>query len=72
MSDKPKPWPHHAAWARDDSAELADEIQRNLSTLIEAWFQVDELSKMQIVSIAMKKAQTICRKLEGVGAQTRP
>lgn len=72
MSDKPKPWPHVAAWARDDSAELADEIHRELGTLIENWFQIDEVSKMQIVSLAMKKAQTICRKLEAVGAQTRP
>lgn len=72
MSDKPKPWPHQAMWARDESAELADEIYRQLSTLIEEWFLIDETTKMQITALAMKKAQTICRKLESVGAQTRP
>jgi hypothetical protein len=72
MSDRPKPWPHHAAWARDDSSELADEIYRQLALLIESYFLIDETAKMQIIALAMKKAQTICRKLEGVGAQTRP
>lgn len=59
-------------WARDESSELADEIYRQLSTLIENWYTVDETTKMQITALAMKKAQTICRKLEAVGANTRP
>lgn len=68
----PRAWPNNAKWARDDSAKLADAIVVKLEKLIGSWHDIDETSKVIIISQCQQKAADIRRKLEAIGAQTRP
>jgi hypothetical protein len=70
MSDKPLPWPHCAANARDRSAEELQHIVVMLTPVLEEDLDLEEIRIR--ISRALTSAHIALRHLEGQGAQTRP
>ncbi len=69
MTDKPKPWPHECADARDRAAEKAVEALNALAPLEEAEMDVEKLRR---IARSMAALFVVIRLLESVGAKTRP
>lgn len=69
MTDKPKPWPLHAAEARDRSAEEALVIVRQASESLEMTNDPGLLKKMAKILVS---ANVILRHMESQGAKTKP
>jgi hypothetical protein len=69
MTDKPKPWPYNAAYARDQSAYAAQEILKLLATGLEMTSNPDLL---RIFYLVQKYGNVILRHMESQGAPTRP
>ena len=69
MSDKPKPFPYHAAEARDRSAEEATVIVREAEAGLE---QTSDPNLLKRLGRILSSANVILRLLEGQGAKTRP
>jgi hypothetical protein len=69
MTDKPKPWPLHAAEARDRSAEEALAIVRQASESLEMTNDPGLLKKIAKILVS---ANLILRQMESQGAKTRP
>ena len=69
MTDKPKPWPLHAAEARDRSAEEALAIVRQASESLEMTNDPGLLKKIAKILVS---ANVILRQMESQGAKTKP
>lgn len=69
MTDKPQPWPHNAAHARDRSAEEAQEIVKVLEDALEF---TNDPNVLRRIAKALASAHLILRHLEGQGARTVP
>lgn len=69
MSNKPKPFPYHAAEARDQSAEEAAAIVRQAQAGLEEATDPGILKRLGRI---LASANVILRLLEGQGAKTRP
>lgn len=72
MSNAPREWPNNARDARDCSAEKAVEGIRLLLPIVKGFKDMPDIEKLQRVSLALDNYHTIARKLEQVGACTRP
>jgi hypothetical protein len=69
MTDKPLPFPRHAAEARDRSAEEAATIVREAEAGLE---QTSDPNLLKRLGRILASANVILRLLEGQGAKTRP
>ena len=69
MSDKPKPFPYHAAEARDRSAEEAAVIVNEATRAIE---ETSDPGLLRRLGRILASSNVILRLLEGQGAKTRP
>ncbi len=69
MTDKPKPWPHQAAEARDRSAEEAQVIVKQAEDSLE---MTNDPSLLKKIGRILASANTILRHMESQGAKTRP
>jgi len=71
VSDKPLPWPHVARDARDESAMEAIAAIKILDPLL-GDAPVSETERIRRIAKAMLYLSSITRRLESVGAPTRP
>jgi len=69
MTDKPKPWPLHAAEARDRSSEEALVIVRQAAESLDMTNDPGLLKKIGKILVS---ANVILRHMESQGAKTRP
>ncbi len=69
MSDKPRPWPTHAAEARDRTAEEGQSI---LNHAAEALDHTQDAYVLERLARILHSAGTIVRLMERQGAKTRP
>lgn len=69
MSDKPLPFPRHAAEARDRSAEEAAVVVKEATKAIE---ETSDPNLLRRLGRMLASANVILRLLEAQGAKTRP
>lgn len=64
--------PNKVIFARDESAEKANNCKRRLNKLAENYFKIDESTRLQMISLCINDIADTLRYLEGIGAKTQP
>lgn len=70
MSDKPRPWPTQAMWARDGAAEALCAAIRQLEPLVGGRVMT-ESERLRRAALALAELQKALRLLVQVGARAR-